>query len=156
MMASWIRSSGGLIIVGILWVGFAGAVLMTQLYGSRNAKVQWDTSTEVNTAGCYLYRSSSPDGEFILINKEGELIPSQGNALSGATYEFTDENVIPGETYYYVVEEMEYDLTSHRYDDEMISYTVPRLQWWAIVLVALSLFIGPVMLITGWRESRNS
>ena len=154
-MASWTRSSGGLIIVGILWIGFAGAVLITQLYASRDATVQWDTSTEVNTAGFYLYRSTSPDGEFILVNKEGELIPSRGNALSGATYEFTDENVMPGETYYYVVEEMEYDLTSHRYDDEMISYAVPRIQWWAIVLVALSLFIGPAMLITGWRENRN-
>lgn len=155
-MASWTRSSSGLIIVGILWVGFAGAVLITQLYGSKDANVQWDTSTEVNTAGFYLYRSTSPNGEFILINKEGELIPSRGNALSGATYEFTDENVMPGETYYYVVEEMEYDLTSHRYDDEVISYTVPRIQWWAIVLVALSLFIGPAMLITGWRENRNT
>lgn len=155
-MERWIRSSGGLIIVGILWIGFAGIVLVTQLYGSRDANVKWDTATEVDTAGFYLYRSTSPDGEFILVNKDGELIPSQGNALSGAMYEFTDENVAPGETYYYVVEEVEYDLTSHRYYDEMIAYTVPRIQWWAIILVALSVFTGPILLITGWRESRNS
>jgi hypothetical protein len=155
-MGKWIRSAGCLITVGILWLGFAGVVLITQLYGSRDANVKWDTATEVNTAGFYLYRSTSLDGEFILVNKEGELIPSRGNALSGATYEFTDEHVMPGETYYYVVEEVEYDLTSHRYYDEMISYTVPRVQWWAIVLVALSVLIGPAMIITGWRDNRNS
>jgi hypothetical protein len=154
MREGWHRSSGGLITVGILWIGFAGAMLIMQWYGSRNASVQWDTATEVNTAGFYLYRSTSPEGEFILVNKVGELIPSQGNAFSGATYEFTDENVVPGETYYYVVEEVEYDLTSHRYYDEMISYTVPHIQWWAIVLIVLSAFIGPTLLITGWRESR--
>jgi len=155
MIEGWLRSSGGLIILGILWIGFAGIVLITQLVGSRDASIQWDTATEVNTAGFYLYRSTSPEGEFILVNKVGELIPSQGNALSGATYEFTDENVVPGETYYYVVEEVEYDLTSRRYNDEMISYTVPHIQWWAIVLIVLSAFIGPALLITGWRESRN-
>jgi hypothetical protein len=85
----------------------------------------------------------------------GELIPGQGNAVSGATYEFIDENVVPGETYYYVVEEVEYDLTSHRHYDEMISYTVPHIQWWAIVLIVLSVFIGPTMFRTAWRESRN-
>jgi hypothetical protein len=155
MMARWSRSANGLIVVGILWIGFAGAVLISQLYGSRDANVQWDTATEVNTAGFYLYRSTAPDGEFILVNKVGELIPGQGSALSGATYKFTDENVVPGQTYYYVVEEVEYDLTSRRYYDEMISYTVPRMQWWAIILVALGIFIGSAMLITGWRESRK-
>jgi len=155
MMEGWLRSSGSLIVVGILWIGFAGAVLIMQLYGSRDASVQWNTATEVNTAGFYLYRSTSPGGEFILVNNVGELIPGQGNAVSGATYEFIDENVVPGETYYYVVEEVEYDLTRHRYYDEMISYTVPHIQWWAIVLIVLSVFIGPTMLRTAWRESRN-
>ena len=154
-MQSQVRSSQWLVIIGILWIGLAIGLLLYQFYGPRDVNVRWDTATEINTAGFYLYRSNSSEGEFILVNKEGELIPSQGDALSGATYTFTDENVIPGETYYYLIEEVEYDLTSHRYDDQIFAYTVPRVDWWAIVLIALSVFVGPVILITGLREYRN-
>ena len=146
------RSSRWLMLIGILWISLAGALLFYQFYGPRDVNVQWDTATEINTAGFYLYRSSSPNGEFTLVNKEGELVPSQGNALSGATYTFTDEDVVPGETYYYLIEEVEYDLTSRRYEDQIFAYKVPRVDWWAIVLAALSAVVGPVMLVTGLRE----
>ena len=154
-MEARIGSSRWLMIIGFLWISLAVALLLYQFYGQRDVNVEWNTATEIDTAGFYLYRSNSPDGEFALINKEGELIPSQGNAFSGATYLFTDENVEPGETYYYLIEEVEYDLTSRRYEDQMIAYEVPRVDWWAIALAAISVFVGPIMIVAGLRESRN-
>ena len=154
-MRDQIRSSRWLIIISILWISLALAFLLHQLYGSRDVNVQWDTATEIDTAGFYLYRSDSLDGEFVLVNREGELIPSQGNALSGATYTFMDEDVVPGETYYYLIEEVEYDLTSHRYEDQVFAYMVPRVDWWVIILAGVSAFVGSVMLLVGLRENRN-
>ena len=154
-MEARIGSSRWLIIIGFLWISLAVALLLYQFYGQRDVNVEWNTATEIDTAGFFLYRSNSPDGEFTLINKEGELIPSQGNAFSGATYLFTDENVEPGETYYYLIEEVEYDLTSRRYEDQMIAYEVPQVDWWAIALAAISVFVGPIMILAGLRESRN-
>jgi hypothetical protein len=143
-------------LVGVSWLILALALLLYQFYGPRDVNVQWDTATEINTAGFYLYRSSSPDGEFILVNKAGELIPSRGNALSGATYTFTDEDIAPGETYFYLIEEVEYNLTSRRYEDEIFAYTVPPVDWWAIVLVAISAFVGVMMLLMGLQESHST
>lgn len=155
MIGGWVRSSGWLFVIGVLWICLGVALLLYQLYGSRDVTVQWDTATEIDTAGFYLYRSNVPDGEFSLINKDGELIPSQGNALSGASYMFTDEDVVPGETYYYLIEEVEYDLTSRRYEDQIFAYAVPRVDWWAIVLAAVSVLVGLMMLVTGVRENRS-
>ena len=149
-------SSRWFVLIGILWIGLAVALLLYQFYGPRDVNVRWDTATEIDTAGFYLYRSNAPDGEFTLVNVDGELIPSQGDALSGATYSFTDEDVVPGETYYYLIEEVEFDLTSHRYDDQVFAYTVPRVDWWAIVLAAVSALVGPSMLLAGLWESRGS
>ncbi len=154
-MEGRMRSSRWLIAIGVLWISLAGALLIYQFYGPREVIVRWDTATEIDTAGFYLYRSQLPDGEFTLVNNEGELIPSQGSALSGATYTFTDEDVVPGETYYYLIEEVEYDLTSNRYEEQIFAYTVPRMDWWAIVLASISTVVGPIMLVTGLRESQN-
>ena len=149
------RSSRSLMIIGFLWISLAIALIFYQLYGTRDVNVSWNTETEIDTAGFYLYRSSSPDGEYTLVNKEGELIPSQGNALSGATYTFADENVVPGETYYYLIEEVEYDLTSRRYEEQVFAYTVPRVDWWVIILAATFALVGLVILLAGLRESQN-
>lgn len=149
------RSSRWLIIIGLLWLALAGALLFYQFYNPRDVNVRWDTASEIDTAGFYLYRSTSPDGEFTLVNAAGELIPSQGNALSGATYTFTDKNVVAGRTYYYVIEEVEYDLTSRRYDEQIFAYTVPRVDWWAIVLAAVSALVGTIMLVTGLKEAKS-
>jgi hypothetical protein len=147
------RSSGGpLILVGILWIAAAVIIVIYQIYKPVKIEVTWETATEINTAGFYLYRSPSPEGEFALINKQGELIPSTGDAFSGATYTFVDEDVQPGETYYYLLEEVESDLSSNRYEDQIFDYTVPRVNWLAIVVAAISIVVGPALVIMGLRE----
>lgn len=64
-------------------------------------RVQWETSSEVDTAGFYVNRSLQRDGIYDHISS---FIPSQGNASSGAIYVFTDTNVITGTVYFYTLE----------------------------------------------------
>jgi len=62
----------------------------------------WATATELETMGFHLYRATDPDGPFTRIT--GELIPAQGDALSGATYEYQDA---PGVgLFYYALEDV--------------------------------------------------
>jgi len=139
--------------MGVLWLLFAVVLVLYQLLNPPAVEVQWDTATEVDAAGFFLYRALTPSGDFSQVNDE--LIPSQGNAVSGATYTFVDQNVVPGQTYYYVLEEVEYDSSTNRYEEEMFAYTVPQ-TWWMIVTTAVCLLVGLALLISGLKESRNA
>lgn len=142
-----------LMVMGGLWLVLALTLLVYQLSAPAQIEVQWETATEINTAGFYLYRSTSPDGTFDLVNND--MVPSQGNTLTGGQYAYIDSTVQPGKTYYYVLEEVENDLTRHRYDDEVFSYMVPRVTWWAVVLTAVSILVGPILIVTGFKESKT-
>ncbi len=145
-------SSSLLIVIGVLWLLLAAAVLYFQLGRPASIDVEWNTATELETAGFNLYRSQSPNNGFEQINDT--LIPSEGSATSGATYLFTDESVTPGETYYYLLEEVEYDATTNRYENDIFSHTVPQATWQTAALTAVSLLAGLAMLIMGIRERR--
>lgn len=144
------RSSRLLIVMGILWLGLAGALIFYQLANPASVTIQWNTETELDTAGFYLYRSESADGEYTLINEQ--LIDSEGNAVSGASYTFDDENVEAGKTYYYLLEEIQNDGKANRYEDDKFSYTVPGLSWWAVILAAAAIIVGLGLLVVGFRE----
>ena len=65
--------------------------------------VGWETVTEVDIVGFYLYRSESADGEYARLNEA--LIPAQApGGPSGAVYAWEDGGVEPGTTYYYRLE----------------------------------------------------
>jgi hypothetical protein len=142
-----------LVTMGILWLLFAVALVFYQLLNPPAVEVEWDTATEVDAAGFYLYRSQARNGNFSLVNDK--LIPSRGNAVSGATYTYVDRNVVPGQTYYYVLEEVEYDSSTNRYEEEMFAYTVPN-NWWMIITSAVCLLVGFALLINGLKESTNA
>ena len=146
-------TAGWLIFLGALWLLLAGALFYYQLAQPPSIKVEWETATELETAGFYLYRSQSPDGRFVRINEA--LIPGAGDTVSGASYSYTDRRVTPGATYYYVLEEVEYDATTNRYEQDIFSHTVPRTVWWAVLLTAVSLLIGLALLVMGIRERRT-
>lgn len=148
------NSSKLLAVMGTLWLLLAAALLVYQLSNPAKVEISWNTATELNTAGFYVYRSNDLDGEFVQLNK-GQLINSEGSPVSGAEYSFVDSNVKPGETYYYVLEEVENDSTTNRYNDDMFTYAVPPVTWWAAILTAGSVVIGIALLITGLKESRN-
>ncbi|CAN2045008.1 hypothetical protein GMMP13_1670001 [Candidatus Magnetomoraceae bacterium gMMP-13] len=71
--------------------------------------LEWETATEIDTLGFHILRSDSIGGEYTRINKQ--IIPSTGFAASGDHYFYIDNNVLPGKTYYYQLEDI--DNTSH-------------------------------------------
>lgn len=146
-------SSNWLIYTGLLWLVLAAALLIYQMTNPAAVRVEWETATELNTAGFQLYRNNVPFGDFELITKE--LIPSKGDSVTGATYTYIDKNVEAGATYFYVLEEVEFDSSTNRYNEDMFSYTIPRITWWVIVLSGISAIAGLALLATGLKERKE-
>jgi hypothetical protein len=67
---------------------------------------QWSTASELDTAGFNVLRSDQPAGPFTRLN--AEIIPASPDPLVGGSYIYTDTNVLPGQTYYYALEEVEF------------------------------------------------
>ena len=145
------RSAYLLMGVGILWLLLAAVLLIYQLANPVSVEITWETATELRTAGFHVYRSSDPASGFGLIN-EGHLINSKGDPVSGAHYSFIDNDVKAGKTYYYILEEVEFDASINRYEDEVFEYTVPEINWWAAILTFGSALIGIVLLVSGLKE----
>ncbi len=147
------QSSKWLIALGTLWFVLAAGLLLYQLV-NPTVEVHWETATELETAGFNLYRGNSRDDISLLINQDG-IIVSQGDAVSGATYSFTDTAIEAGQTYYYLIEEIEYDGSTQRYEEDIFTYQVPYVSWLTAVLATVSVIIGLVLLVTGMKEERN-
>jgi hypothetical protein len=68
--------------------------------------LDWETVTEVDNLGFNLYRAEAPDGQRLRLN--GTLIPGQApGSPVGGSYQFVDEAVRPGVTYYYWLEDLD-------------------------------------------------
>lgn len=140
------RSSSFLRILGVLWLAVGIGLVLYHLANPASVQIEWDTATELDTAGFYIYRASQPTDEFVRVNQA--LIPSVGNATSGGSYRYADEDVAAGETYYYLLEEVENDSSANRYEGDMFSYTVPQ-NWGLITIAVISTLVGLAMLLTG-------
>ena len=70
-------------------------------------RVEWETVSEVDNLGFNLYRAASPDGLRSQLN--AGMIRSQlpPGSPEGAVYEFVDESVQQGVTYYYWLEDVD-------------------------------------------------
>jgi hypothetical protein len=73
--------------------------------GADHVTLAWETGTEVDNAGFNLWRSEAADGPYTRLNET--LIPAEGDAVSGASYTFTDADVVKGVTYYYKLEDVD-------------------------------------------------
>jgi len=69
--------------------------------------LQWTTEAEISNAGFNLYQCTTADGEYLKINDS--LIPAQGSSTQGASYEFVDSNVQNRKTYYYKLEDIDWN-----------------------------------------------
>jgi hypothetical protein len=78
--------------------------------------LNWETATEVDTAGFNLYRARSENGSWTQVNDE--LIAATGEFASGASYSYVDK---PGYgAFLYKLEEVDYDGTATLYDLIMV------------------------------------
>ena len=74
-----------------------GAVILT-----------WETTAEFDNWGFNVYRADVNDPQqAVKINPD--LIPGQGQSVMGATYRYVDDTVEPGKTYWYWVEDVDFD-----------------------------------------------
>lgn len=65
----------------------------------------WETGSEVDNAGFNVWRAETADGPYARLNDA--LIPAQGDPFSGASYSYTDSDVVQGGTLYYKLEDVD-------------------------------------------------
>ena len=133
-----------------MWIILALAIIFIQYILPSKIDIQWETETEINTAGFNIYRSDTAEGEFVRINDQ--VIPSQSDAVSGAAYTFTDYDVEEGRTYYYRLEDIEYDNSTSQHD--VLTGEVASTGWWTIPLSLFSGAVGIIMLVSGFRQRK--
>ena len=93
------------ILVIILLLGAVAAFAAYRLIPAE-LTITWTTENEIDNIGFNLYRSDSPDGEFVKINDE--LIPPADDPFVGAQHEFVDDkDIVRGRTYYYILESVD-------------------------------------------------
>lgn len=140
-----------LFILGVLWLLLGGGIVISQFFGPAGIVVEWVTETELQTAGFNIYRSTSSTEPFVPINEQ--MIPSQGSERSGSHYQYRDKNVQPGQIYFYKLEEVELDNSSQMFD--VGSNSDPILDWWALLLAAVSISVGLFLLVTSFKQEKN-
>ncbi|MDX9954246.1 MAG: GEVED domain-containing protein [Anaerolineae bacterium] len=68
--------------------------------------LEWETASELDNLGFNLYRSTELNGDYIQLN--AALIPAQNpGAVFGGIYTWVDEDVTPGVTYFYKLEDVD-------------------------------------------------
>jgi len=72
---------------------------------SNHALIQWQTTSEIDTAGFILKRSETLNGTYTKITDR--LIPAKGSAIAGDTYSYQDFQIKPGKQYYYQLVEID-------------------------------------------------
>ncbi|MDT8304703.1 MAG: hypothetical protein RRC07_02105 [Anaerolineae bacterium] len=132
-------------VLGLLWLLLAAAIVIWQFVAPIRITVTWETETEVNSAGFNIYRSQAPDGAYQRLNDQ--LVPSRGSPVTGASYQYVDDDVAAGETYYYRLEDVELDNSTELHD--VLQYTAPAITWWIMVAAVFSALFGVLLLIKG-------
>lgn len=140
-----------MMVLGLLWLLLAALVVITQLLQPAPITVEWQTETEVNSAGFNIYRAMGEDGPYTKINEQ--LIAGQGGPSAGAAYTFVDETVRPGETYYYRLEDVELDNSTVQHPP--ITYAAPTMSWWAPIVSIVCALVGLLLLWQGIRTERK-
>jgi hypothetical protein len=67
--------------------------------------LEWETASELDTAGFNLWRSEAKAGPYTKLN--ADLIPARGGPTTGASYSYDDEAVTNGITYWYKLEDVD-------------------------------------------------
>jgi len=88
----------------------ATIVSLTELYAiglDASVKVIWETEAEIDNEGFNIYRSLDANGDYTQINSS--IISGLGTSMSGQSYNYLDSDIAGGNTYYYILESVEYD-----------------------------------------------
>ena len=146
-----ISSPNWLILLGCLWFALGAGIFISGFSADPNIEIRWETESEFDTAGFNIYRSDDPQGNFEQINPQ--LIPSQADPASGASYVFNDTAVEPGRTYYFMLEDVEYSNTRERHD--IIVGQARQFDLIQTIIAAVSFVFGLGLLAAGVKEIRQ-
>ncbi|MBN1260629.1 MAG: hypothetical protein JXB35_08110, partial [Anaerolineae bacterium] len=91
-----------LIVTTVVWAAVT-LVFFEAIPGETEIYVQWETASEVDMSVFYVLRSLNENSGFARVST---FIPAEGD-IGGAAYEFIDEDVEAGTTYYYKLEAVE-------------------------------------------------
>ncbi len=69
-------------------------------------ELQWTTQSETENLGFHIYRSIEKEGEYTQITSA--LIPGAGNSQTQQQYQYTDQQVERGQTYFYKLADVTY------------------------------------------------
>ncbi len=75
--------------------------------GNGNITLKWITESEIENLGFNIYRSTSRDGEFVMLN--AKLIAGAGSSSESHAYSYIDRDVKSGLTYWYKLEDVDYN-----------------------------------------------
>jgi hypothetical protein len=67
--------------------------------------LSWTTTAEQGTTGFHVWRKGPADTDYLRLT--ASLIPAQGDASTGASYEFLDTDAVAGESYLYKLENID-------------------------------------------------
>jgi hypothetical protein len=85
----------------------------TATHFQNDIRIHWKTASEVDNAGFHIWRASGEgwkDGDYSqVIRITDQLIPSKGNKVGGYPYSYIDYNVESGITYYYGLEDIDFN-----------------------------------------------
>lgn len=82
--------------------------------------VYWRTETEFNTSGFSLYRAETATGPW---DNVIDTQPAQGDGSTPTDYNFVDDGVTLGVTYYYMLEELRSDGSTYPFTDRIVHAT---------------------------------
>jgi len=84
-----------------------------------NVTLHWRTETEVNNLGFGIYRCESKDGNYTKI----AFVSGAGSSAMPIDYQFTDQEVGEGKTYFYYLEDI--DIAGEKGKSKIIKVVVP-------------------------------
>lgn len=114
----WI-AVGAIIVFAIALIYQTTNAAITLLYFTATGENQqvvlrWETATEINSAGFYVMKSQQLNGSYLRVNNT--IIPARGDNLSGYLYQYVDQYVSNGVTYWYRLEQIETNGNSVLFD----------------------------------------
>jgi hypothetical protein len=95
----------------------------TVFYAGDQAVLHWTTESETDNLGYHVYRSLTEDGDYERIT--ATVIKGAGSSWEPHSYQFIDGDVQPGQTYFYKLEQIDFEGTKQIYGPKTIK-TTPR------------------------------
>jgi hypothetical protein len=92
----------------------------------KSVALGWKTASEINNAGFHIWRARKDErGNFVdIVKLTKQLVPTQGVSHTGVTYSYVDDSITVPATYFYAVEDVEFNGKSKIHFDHVVSATV--------------------------------